>query len=366
MATVQLDRIPDFNELGLAALNKILQEIERQLQNAQTDADTANAVAGEYTSVFQAFGGDGSDGAEVVSAGTNFSAIDSAVAGFAEFTSLNISNTLTIDTKYAFIGVSGTCTISGTITADGQGRAGGTEGTGAQDGGGGRNAQDRGSTAANVDTVGEAYTADTDQPIDSATAGLQQHPMDFCLTGAGGGGAGNAANTKNGGAGGGAGSYGGQGGSGIDGTGSAAVATSSTKIALLSGGGAGDDTTRGYSNFTPGMFMFLGAGGGGGAGEGASNGGGGGAGGGMIYIECDTLVLTGTITADGDAGTSTVGTSGGAGGGGGGGLILVRAKTVTTHTGTLTVDAGAGGTASGLADPGGAGAAGYMDVIAVE
>ena len=71
------------------------------------------------TSMFGVFGGAGTQGAVIVSANTNFSAIDDANrAGVAQYTSLTIDSgkILTVDTGYAHIAVSGDCTIHGTIT----------------------------------------------------------------------------------------------------------------------------------------------------------------------------------------------------------------------------------------------------------
>jgi hypothetical protein len=278
--------------------------------------------------VFDVFAGNGEDGDAIINADANFSVIDSAIAGRAQFSTLTVAatKTLTIDTGIAIIGVSGTLTIHGTISAVGKGNAGGLKNVG-------------------VDAFGNQVTA-----LSAMTnkAGI--------LTGGGGGGGGG--NDAAGRAGGWAGSVGGAGGAigandGVDAT--ARDATREAQIVSL--------------GFPSAALLYCGAGGGGGGG----GGGGetiartGGAGGGIIYIECNELVYDGVLTADGANGENgATGNVGGAGGGGGG-LIVVRAKTITTNTGTTSANGGVGGSdpGGGLEGAGGDGADGYTVILTV-
>lgn len=97
-------------------------------------------------------------------------------------------------------------------------------------------------------------------------------------------------------------------------------------------------------------------GGGGGGGSFGSNSGSGGSGGGIIYIRAKTLIITGGIQANGGAGGS--GGSGRGGGGGAGGSILLETQTGTLGTNLVTASGGAGG--AGAAGAGGAGAVGRI------
>jgi hypothetical protein len=272
--------------------------------------------------VFDVFAGNGEDGEAIINADANFSLIDSAIAGRAQFETLTvaITKTLTIDTGVAVIGVSGTLTIHGTISADAQGAAGGTGGSAAVGNAGNR-------------PDGAVLTA----------------RIPFCLSGSSGGG-GESNGGTDGGSGAGAGAEGGA--AGTTGDGGNSTATNTAMLANLKAAG-----------LFP--FMYKGAGGGAGGGEGAGSGGAGGAGGGVIYIECNELVYDGVITADG--GVGIVGSSAcGSGGGGGGGVIFIRAKILTTNTGTTTVTGGTGGaSAGGGGHAGGNGANGYSLIVEV-
>lgn len=297
------------------------------------------------------FMGDGNQGAVTVSSNTNLSTIDDAnFAGLIQCTSFNLTggNTLTVDTGWLWLLCTGTVTIAGTIDADGQGESGGTGGSGSG------NPGNHGHSAANMGTT--VNTGDERSPVMSA-------PVPFCLSGAGGGGGADVGQGA-GGSGGGAGGSGGAGGTitststddGLD------AADATTKALFITGKGTLTGTTAGLSPLIALSAFFRGAGGGGGGASGGSAGGNGGAGGGCIYIECNELVFTGTLTADGaDGGTGIFGAA--SGGGGGGGTILVRAKTITTNTGSMTVTGGNGDVAESY--NGGDGANGFKNIMTV-
>lgn len=329
---------------------------------------SSGSTGGTATSIFGTFGGNESQGAVSLSGATNVSSVDdSNRVGFIQASSFNDNgNTLTVDTGLLFMGVSGTCTISGTIDADAQGGTGGEHGTssgsegyaGARGDGIEFGDTDPGSTSIRRGGTPGGYIGDTTTAEEQT---LSQFMIDTSLGGAGGGGGyqGGASQIK-GGAGGGAGANGGYSASAST---ADATATSANKILILTGG-AGDNSTIGYSGLLPIVANSFGAGGGGGSGGGGAGqqtGGLGGTGGGVIYIECDELVFSGTLTADGEAG-GTGGGESGSGGGGGGGCIIVRCNTLTTNSGTVTVTAGAGGVGGTSA---GAGADGFKNIGAL-
>lgn len=311
----------------------------------------------EPVSIFSIFGGDGTNGNMTISSDTNFSDIDEpSRPGYAQFHNLTISagKTLTVDTKFAYIGVNGTCTIHGTINADGQGGAGGTEiHTGGGPGRAGANGFGVGGGTA-VNSAGSFVTNGT-----FAVTINTQLEIENAVSGAGGGGGGH---NSSGGAGGGAGNAGG-GGNG-DARAQNGLATLSTKILRLTGG-LGDNIIH-TTFFNPLILLATGGGGGGGmsshSGQAAGNGG---AGGGIIYIECNELVFDGTLTANGiDGQPDAGGQNAGSGGGGGGGMVLVRAKILTTNSGTATVTEGHG-VSDSRGNYSGDGAAGFKDIVLV-
>ncbi len=256
---------------------------------------------GGAVTMFSKFGGNGINGSVTVSEATNFSTIDGATVGVAQYTNLTINagQTLTIDTKYAYIGVSGDCYIHGTITAVGAMANGG----------------------AGVSAPGRDSFLATNQLI--------------CFMGGHAGGAGGGGGASTGGVGGGATSKGGE-------LGSAGIALPTVLITI--------------SDAIAGSIIKCVGGGGGGDNQ---YGNGGGSGGGIIYIEvAGALVFDGVLTANGANGAT--GPKGG--GGGGGGMILIKANTITTNTGTLTVTGGTGG---GGTPVGGAGATGYSKIILI-
>jgi Secretion system C-terminal sorting domain len=181
--------------------------------------------------------------------------------------------------------------------------------------------------------------------------------------------------------GGGGGSYGGAGTTGSSGgggssTGSISGASYSNAYTPIGGiGGMGGNSGSTYGT-SAGADIDLGSGGAGAGGGGRSfyvgeNGGQGGDGGGMIkLVATDTLIITGTLSANGEDGgaggkggngdktadccsdacndcaerTITAGAGGGSGGGAGsGGGIFIQSDHILTITGTLSVNGGDGG-----------------------
>lgn len=335
------------------------------------DADTvdgfeASELGGAPSIAFNTFGGDGSDGVVTVSSSINFSTLTGGITDiYLQTTSFTVDpgQTLTIDTGWAYIGVAGTCTISGIIDADGQGELGGSPPSGNGDGGAGRRADGIGdisfSGTGGVDQIGNLFAAHTGFPSIHSTIGIQQHAVWGCVAGAGGGG-GQSAGVDKGGGGGGGGSFGGRGGTSA---GTSAVSTPTTKVLLLAGGSHGDNATHATGLIDPIILRFRGAGGGSGGRDTCTAAGAGGSGGGVIFIECENLIFDGMLSANGEDGGTAVGVNCGGGGGGGGGLILVLSDTITTNTGSVTADGGGSGIGGGLAFNGGAGAAGFIDIV---
>jgi hypothetical protein len=263
-------------------------------------------AAKQPASFFGQFGGSGKDG-------------DTTATGLLsesryEFNNLVIPSgtTVTASQTHTFIGVNGACRIQGTLSAVGAGAKGGLTGT---FGGGG---------------------------FDATTLKVSQTIITACLSGAGG--TGGTGIFSDGGPGGGAG--------GLGGGGSAGVPTSPIQFALAGVSTSGSGTNKQDNIYS--ILAYPGAGGGGGGGQPAPVVSGGG-GGGVVYIECNELELTGSVTAAGQAGIPNT-----EGGGGGGGVVLIRARRIISKSGTVDVSGGAG--ASG-AVMGSAGAAGFWDVV---
>jgi len=321
------------------------------------EAETLTQFPITPPSMFNEFGGNGSHGDIVISENTNFSDLSGGMNSYyLQANNLTVDNgrTLTIDTGWAYIAVKGTCVIHGAIYADGRGEEGGRQSAGGlENGAPGRRADGLGDiTDHSVSMAGIDYNSPTDIPKDDVDAGAIQQPVLFAVSGAGGGGGDGF--YRPGGCGGGAGSYGGRGGQystgsdGVDG-----VSTPLDKIKRLTG------------NFVKETLMYRGAGGGAGGGAvGTKNGGNGG---GVIYIECDTLVFDGTLTADGLDGADGQ-ENNGASGGGGGGVILVRTKNIVEDTGTMSVSGGIGGEGipGGGQGDGGDGQDGYNAVVLMQ
>lgn len=322
----------------------------------------ADSVA--FTQSFSGtFGGNESEGAISLSGATDVTDEDdedaTGRANWIECTSYNDNGeTLTVDGGFLYLLCTGTVTISGTITADGQGAEGGVEAT---------SSPNNGRLGMRADGWGNPSSAG--QGLDNtatyfalAAVNGRNGPPEFAISGSGGGGGAGAVSYAGGGGAGG-GNFGGKGGTAATDDDQAGLATTDAKKIKLTGG-LGDGTNNlTHFNF-PQILFYYGAGGGSGCSNPTSNGGGAGAGGGVIYIECDIFNSTGTITADGEAGSNGTGGSAGGGGGGGGGVVIVRCNTLIS-AGTVTVTAGAGATGFGGGKNSSAGAVGYKSVAAI-
>jgi len=318
-------------------------------------------------SIFKVFCGDGSDGNINVESDINFSTLTNSIDDWRLQTkNLSIKNdaTVTVDTGWAFIGVQGTCTIHGSINANGKGELGGALapgeygfcGSSAEGFGGGTSYHGEGGPVYNGVIYLDYAQNDGESPIST------QFPVLACVSGGGGGGSGANVSSCGGGSGGGAGGPGGTG--GHLNIGKNATSTPVNKMKALTGGGLGDNSSHGYSHLLPFIVQFRGAGGG--SGSNSSSTGKGGNGGGVIYIECNSLVFDGIITANGEDGENGAENEG-AGGGGGGGIVLIRARQLITNNGFVSVTGGSGGTAGSAGSwAGGNGADGFKDIIEVE
>lgn len=252
----------------------------------------------------------------------------------------------------------GTVTVSGTISANGLGYAGGVGGvgttvsgsTGGQSfcgtvgGGAGGKANAVGSTGICGGGGGGGYH------ITTAYAGAAGSAS---LGGGGGGGGSVHYDTNPLGGGGGGGGYGTFGYYGIGTSSGSSGGTNTSGGGAgggIAGGGAGGGGTYGSSTLS---IAYLGAGGGGG-GAGATTGGIGGTGGGIILIGADSINVTGAISS---VGTSGAGPSyGGGGGGGAGGSIRLIANTIALGTNLVSAPGGAGGNSTSGSDGGNGGA----------
>jgi large repetitive protein len=134
--------------------------------------------------------------------------------------------------------------------------------------------------------------------------------------------------------------------------------------------GGAPGATAGTADLT--SIVFGGAGGEGGGDEDGAYPGPGGSGGGIVWIEAETIAVTGRIGADGASGGDGVNVSAacggvgcgmGPGGGGAGGAVRLRASQVTLGTDRVTALGNAGGacTCPGYG-PGGAGGAGRIAI----
>jgi hypothetical protein len=253
-----------------------------------------------------------------------------------------------VDSGFLYIGASGTCTVEGSIVAMGTGRAGAT------------------GMEATTPAPGRPGRRASPVEIGFGMSGpLSRLPVDWAITGAGGGGGGADAGSglatallARGGDGGGAVGGGGVGacfGCSFPSLPQQSAQADPAKRARLDGGGTG--RTDAFAS----LLLYPGAGGGsGGVGAGGGTGGSGGNGGGVIYLECQSLILSGTIDASGNPGEPSQGDAGG-GGGGGGGLVLIRTR-ASGAIGTINVSGGPGG-AGGAGQPGAAGGQGYAKIV---
>lgn len=314
---------------------------------AESFAGDGSPLTGLATSLFDVFGGDGSDGARVVS-GTE------SVPLRAQYSTLTLNVGSVLQTNSsdgrAYIAVQGRCTLRGTVDGRGRGVPGRT-----------------------------AFPAGSDGP---GQAGL--NAMHFvsraevpgCVSGASGGG-GSALSYP------GANGGGGEGDGGLPGN--PAQSPGTWKRVGLSGGShgllSGATTTDAFSTLVacPGAGAASGSvANGDGTGTGTNvQGGGGGSGGAVIYLECGELefVAGGVLDARGSNGGNALCTgaacsssldAAGGGGGGGGGVVLVRTRSIISNAGQVRVDGGAAGSGAGLGgNDGGAGAAGFADIVIV-
>ena len=278
-------------------------------------------------SLFGKFGGNGSDGSRTVSGN------ETVGATVRQYNNLTISarSKLTVDQKVAYIGVQGTCMIAGTFTADGQGQPG----------------------SAPTLPLSESSLIDATNAEGQQTGIGLQVPVGGCVSGAGGGGS----LGRGGSAGGPGGTYN-----------SDATETPLSKIVGLSGGSLGDNDGMTLTDNFGALIAFPGAGGGAGWNNQdkvpATSIVAGGNGGGVIYIECNTLSFTGTLTANGGDGADFDAVAGGAGGaGGGGGVILVRAQRILVNSGDVSVNGGLGGASGPGFTSAGKGALGFVDIV---
>lgn len=157
--------------------------------------------------------------------------------------------------------------------------------------------------------------------------------------GGGGGGYGTGGNGGQGGSG-----YGDNGGS-SSGDGGAASNTCGDCNCEVCAGGGGGGGYYGDANLTT---LFYGSGGGAGGAGYDGTGGSGGDGGGIIYIEGDTISVSGTISSTGangaDGATGGSGGVGSSGAGGAGGSIYLAGASITLGTSKVTATGGSGAT----------------------
>jgi hypothetical protein len=249
--------------------------------------------------------GNGADGANTTASG--------ALYGEKYYTNFTVpyGNTVTVNALNGGLVVhaTGTCTIAGTITANGSQNTVSTTGFGGAPGGGGG-----GGTVAGA--VGKVSTLNNSG---SASIGLGE-----ALYGAAGAASGGAGGSPS------------------------ALTTGFERAIANSGGG------------TDGAYLQGAAGGAGGSSGGAAGNGGAG-----VVLICATITgtdgtHTGTIDVSGAAGVAAAANNTGGGGGGGGGVILLSSQAAVTNWPTLNVAGGAGGgcgtfTGCGAGGTGGAG-----------
>ena len=276
-----------------------------------TAAIMTQANASRPSSIlYTGFGGDGSDGDVVISSNTD---ISNTVK---QYNNLTVNAGVILTAQNCIIGVKGTLTLNGTITATGGGYSGGS-GNG---------------------VVGTSATGN----------------MNLIIGGGGGGGGGLTA------------SFGGNGGT-AGGAGGAGTKASTA------GSGSDSPSTRVdfFKASTQALYSlssFKGAGGGAGR-MGNPSFAQGGNGGGFLYIECTVFIgNTGSyLLAQGDNGANGPGFNGfmdGGNGGGGGGFIAVRGLTISVNNTTYNVAGGSGGSGANGGGAGGAGGAGGYAVVA--
>jgi hypothetical protein len=205
------------------------------------------------------------------------------------------------------------CTLAGTLTATGKGFRGGTTpfGDGAYTG------------------CGEGTGGLRDRQVASSGGNGGSSSLTASGAKAGGGGGGNAAS----------GTTGANAGSSTGGVGGASAGDTLLNLASLGGGGA----CGGYDG--SGGSRYLGN-----------------AGGGIIIIFARTLVVSGSVTADGETAAGSGGTNVGGGGGGAGGSILFIVENITLGSNIVTALGSAGRTGVGGSGNGGAGSNGRIAI----
>jgi len=345
-----------------------------------------NRESSKAQSLFTNFGGNGQNGAIHIDSDRLFSDLTGSTENYRLQTTdltLDAGAKITVDTGWAYIAVKGVCTISGTIDANGQGCIGGNESGDmySQDGyaganaygGGGASIQARGVLSQNG--IFDLIVTENYERFPST-----QNIVAMSLAGAGGGGGGGYGPTPaegfggKGGCGGGARSYGGCGGEIAEnwdyGDGEAGGNTDcgiDERITALTGKSVNDTISMScaYDSILP-LILTYGRGGGGGGAASDVVKSRGGNGGGVIYIECDTLVFDGILTANGEDTLEVSRTYCGSGGGGGGGTIVVRARVIEQKNGQIYVNGGNAGTSVGISKgQGGDGEAGFTDIVLV-
>lgn len=286
------------------------------------------AIAKQPTSLFGQFGGSGADGDHVV-AGT-----EQMTKRRVEYRNLTVPGGTELQTNFpnVWIAVQDTCTINGSISADRQSIAG---------------------SSANAEG----------QP--AGTTYVHAHfAIPRCVSGAGGHGGDSVGNYDS------SASYGGgaQTAGGRDTAHPLVNKTSDSALIVSAGAYPGSGQTT-LDNFAP-LLDYGGAGGGAGTDSASGFNALGGRGGGCIYIECNNLILTGSVHANADDGVDNNGPvqnggSGGGGGGGGGGVVLIRARRIITKTGGVAANGGLGGHGFNGGSSGEGGGFGYWDVVEV-
>lgn len=261
---------------------------------------------------FTNYGGDGSDGDVTIISNTDFS---NSVMQFADLT---ISATTTLTLANCIIGVSGTLTVYGTISAASSGYAGGAQRAGAGSGYDG--------TSASSDYQG--------------------------FSAGGGGGGGGGYSSYIGGIGGTAGGTGGSAGAAPPTDGGAGSAASAKKQSFVK---------KALKNL---IILCKGAGGGSGSGYSGQFGGAGGAGGGFLLVECVSFdgESGSVLSANGGNGVDGSGNNAGGGGGGGGGVLILRYKNLIANSGTISATGGVHGNGGASAASGGNGGDGVTSV----
>jgi len=298
--------------------------------NSVTEDKLADGILAkmERNTVFDVFGGDGSDG-DVSLDNTNLSIAETESGlgvAIKQYDDITLANTadITVDAgvHVLVIGVKGTLTLGAgcTINMNGKGAIGGAAPAAAAGAG---NPGNGGGDLYNQAVGGTGSAGGTPSNL-------------LNLSGGGGGGAGSSGPNDAAGGGGGAAGMPGANGGAIAASGSSASDVSDRRIYII-------DSVYSAANWIQTALQGYGAGGGSGASVFAASGGAGGNGGGVIFIEANTIVLDGDIQANGANGSNGATVYTGGGGGGGGGLAVLLYK-VKSGAGSVTATGGSGAT----------------------